>query len=241
MTNEQLATFIHAGGNDELIPLLWEKVQRFVYYKARSVYNSNTTRCQRCGVELWDIQQAGYIAFIEAIRGYKPEPGYKFITFIQLPFKNAVNDLLKLKTQKQRHEPLNNCISLDTPTEDADGDTDTTLIDLQADETSTDFINELEAGELRETIRAEIEKLSERERDVIKLFYFQSKSLQEISKQMGVSGERVRQLRSRAERELRQSQTLKKIYNDFFKQRGRDKPKGAVRRFVEYEFRRKHF
>ena len=70
MTNEQLATFIHAGGNDELIPLLWNKVQRFVYYKARSVYTLNTTRCKRCGVELWDIQQAGYIAFIEALRGY---------------------------------------------------------------------------------------------------------------------------------------------------------------------------
>ena len=143
MTNEQLATFIHAGGNDELIPLLWNKVQRFVYYKARSVYTLNTTRCKRCGVELWDIQQAGYIAFIEALRGYKPETGYKFITFIQLPFKNAVNDLLKLKTEKQRQEPLNNCISLDTPAEDTDGDTDTALIDLQADQSSLNFIDDM--------------------------------------------------------------------------------------------------
>lgn len=219
MTNEQLATFIHSGGNDELIPLLWEKVQRFVYYKARTIYNSNTTRCQRCGVELCDIQQAGYIAFIEALRGYKPETGYKFITFIHLPFKNAINDLLKLKTQKQRHEPLNNCISLDAPTEDADGDTDTTLIDLQADETSTDFVNELEAGELRETIRAELEKLSEREQEVIKLFYFQNKSLQGISKTMSISGERVRQIRSRAERTLRDNKMLYKIYNEYYKQR----------------------
>lgn len=221
MTNEQLATFIHAGGNDELIPLLWKNVQRFVYYKARSVYSLNTVCCKRCGVELWDIQQAGYIAFMEALRGYKPETGYKFITFIQLPFKNAINDLLKLKTQKQRHEPLNNCISLDAPTEDADGDTDTALIDLQADETSTDFINELEAGELRETIRAELDTLSEREREVIKLFYFQSKSLQEISKKMSISAERVRQIRTRAERDLRQSKTLYKIYNEYYKQRAK--------------------
>lgn len=94
----------------------------------------NTVCCKRCGVELWDIQQAGYFAFLEALKGYKPETGYKFITFIRLPFKNAVNDLLKRKTEKQINEPLNNCISLDTPTEDKDGDTDTALINsiLQA-------------------------------------------------------------------------------------------------------------
>ena len=62
MTNEQLATFIHAGGNDELIPLLWDKVQSFVYYKARSVYNMNTVCCKRRGVELWDIQQVNAAA-----------------------------------------------------------------------------------------------------------------------------------------------------------------------------------
>lgn len=217
MTNEQLAAFIHAGGNDELIPLLWDKVQKYVYCKARSVYNMNTVCCKRCGVELWDIQQAGYFAFLEAIKGYKPETGYKFITFIKLPFKNAVNDLLKLKTQKQINEPLNNCISLDAPTEDTDGDTDTTLIDLQADETSTDFINELEADELRDTIRAELETLSERGREVIKLFYFQNKSLQEISKIMSISPERVRQIRTRAERDLKQNIKLRQIYNEFYK------------------------
>lgn len=219
MTNEQLATFIHAGGNDELIPLLWNNVQRFVYYKARSVYTLNTTRCKRCGVELWDIQQAGYIAFIEAIRGYKPETGYKFITFIQLPFKNAVNDLLKLKTEKQRQEPLNNCISLDTPAEDTDGDTDTALIDLQADQSSLNFIDDMEAAQLSEMIRAELVTLSDRERNVIELFYFENKSLQEIAKQLNVSGERARQLRSRAERTLRDNKTLHKIYNEYYKQR----------------------
>ncbi len=217
MTNEQLAAFIHAGGNDELIPLLWDKVQKYVYCKARSVYNMNTVCCKRCGVELWDIQQAGYFAFLEALKGYKPETGYKFITFIRLPFKNAVNDLLKRKTEKQINEPLNNCISLDTPTEDKDGDTDTALIDLQADESSTDFINKMEVDELRDTIRVELETLPERELEVIELFYFQNKSLQEISKAMSISPERVRQIRTRAERDLKQNIKLRQIYNEFYK------------------------
>lgn len=217
MTNEQLATFIHAGGNDELIPLLWEKVQRTVYIKAAAVYRLNAENCKRRGVDLWDIKQAGYIAFLEALKGYKPETGYKFITFIRLPFKTAVADLLKLRTQRGRNEPLNNCVSLNTPAGDEDEDTE--IIDLQADETSTDFINELEADELRGTIRAELETLSEREREVIQLFYFQNKSLQDISKTMSISAERVRQLKSRAERTLRQSKILYKIYQEYFKQR----------------------
>lgn len=218
MTNEQLATFIHSGGNDELIPILWEKVQRFVYMKAEQAYSNNTASCKRHGVELWDIKQAGYIAFLEALKGYKPETGYKFITFIQYPFKNAINELLKLRTNKERNEPLNNSISLDTPATDKDGDADTAIIDLQADENSLSFITEIEAAELSETIRAEIKNtLTEKQAEIITRFYLQGQSLQHIAKDMNVSAERIRQHKVKAENELRKNTTLRKIYNDFYK------------------------
>ena len=102
---------------------------------------------------------------------------------------------------------------------DTDGDTDTALIDLQADQSSLNFIDDMEAAQLSEMIRAELVTLSDRERNVIELFYFENKSLQEIAKQLNVSGERARQLRSRAERTLRDNKTLHKIYNEYYKQR----------------------
>ena len=38
MTNEQLAEFIKQGGNDELIPILWERIRKLMYMKAAKVY-----------------------------------------------------------------------------------------------------------------------------------------------------------------------------------------------------------
>lgn len=217
MTNEQLATFIHTGGNDELIPLLWEKVQRFVYRKAAAVYTLHTESCRRRGVELCDIKQAGYMAFLEAIKGYKPETEYKFITFINLPFKNAVNELLKLRTRSGFNDPLNNCISLDTPAEDKDGETDTTIKDIQADKKALNFVNDLEAAELSNIIRKELEKLTEKQADIIRRFYLEGQSLKDIAKNMNISGERVRQIKSAAECELKKNRTLKRIYEEHYK------------------------
>ena len=57
MTNEQLATFIQEGGNDELTPLLWEKVRKFVYQQAGRYYEAHTVTCSRRGVELWDLNR----------------------------------------------------------------------------------------------------------------------------------------------------------------------------------------
>lgn len=36
MTNEQLAAFIKQGGNDELIPILWERIRKIMYMKSDS-------------------------------------------------------------------------------------------------------------------------------------------------------------------------------------------------------------
>lgn len=219
MTNEQLATFIHAGGNDELIPLLWDKVKQLLYSKAENYYRTHTTNCKRRGVEVWDIKQAAYCAYREALRYYNPDKGYKFITFIILPFKKEIYKLLDIQTKRGLNEPLNNSCSLDTPVTDTDGDTDTALIDLQADESSTDFIEEMEAAELRKTIRAEVEKLPEKQADIIKLYYLQEISLQDIAKQLQVSAERVRQNKAAAERALRNNTTLQTLYDEYYKQK----------------------
>ena len=44
MTNEQLAAFIKEGGNDELIPILWERVRKLMYMKSDKVYRAMQSR-----------------------------------------------------------------------------------------------------------------------------------------------------------------------------------------------------
>lgn len=214
MTNEQLATFISQGGNDELIPLLWDKVRKLVYRKADSFYKLHVASCKQHGVEVWDIRQAAYIAFLDALKGFKPESDLKFVSFISFPLQNAVRDLLGIRTEKGRNEPLNNCTSLDKPVSDEDGST--TLIELQEDETSTDFIDRLESALISDIIRAEVETLNNPYYDVIRWYYFEDKKLGEIGELLSLSVERVRQIRIKAERELRKSKTLRKLYNEHY-------------------------
>lgn len=55
MTNEMLAQFIQEGGNDELIPILWEKVRKLLYVKADRFYSLYKSACDGSGVDVWDI------------------------------------------------------------------------------------------------------------------------------------------------------------------------------------------
>lgn len=221
MTNEQIAEQIKAGGNDNLIPLLWEQVKQFIYYKAESFYKSHSDFCKKRGVELQDLKQVTYFAFLKALQYYKPDKGYKFISFISFPLKSEIRQLLCIHTQSGLNEPLNNCMSLDAPAlePNGDGETDTTFIDLQADENSTEFIEKLDAADISDRIRAELDKLPEKQADIIKLFYLQGESLQNIAKRYTISSESVRQHKVKAERTLRASETLKEIYNSYYKQR----------------------
>ena len=215
MTNEQLAAFIHQGGNDELIPLLWEKVRAFVYMKAERYFRAHSMTCVTHGVELWDIKQAGYIAFTEALEAYKPESEYKFLSFISFPFRNAVNALLGLRNRKQT-DPLNNAVSLDAPVKDED---ETALIDLQADAQSTDFLDELEAAAVSDIVRERLELLEPRERFVITEYYLENKTMLQIADLLDISHQRVRQIRVNAERHLRADKELRKLYLENYQQR----------------------
>ena len=143
MTNEQLATLIHTGGNDELIPLLWEKVRALMYMKAGQYYRTHSETCAARGVQLWDIKQAGYLAYIAALKAFNPESGLKFLSYISFPFRNEVNELLRIRSRKA--DALNKSISLDAPIKNDEGE-DTTLGDLQPDAQSMDFVERLEAA-----------------------------------------------------------------------------------------------
>ena len=215
MTNEELATCIKKGGNDELIPLLWEKVRAFVYMTAERYFRAHSTTCAAHGVDVWDIKQVGYIAFTEALKAFNPESGYKFLTYIRLPFRNAVNEVLG---RRKKEDALNSAVSLDMPVNDEDGD-GCTLIDLQADAQSTDFVDRLEAALASELIRTEVEMLPDREKIVIEMYYFDGKTLQEIGDLLGVSYQRAREIRAKAERMLRQEPELRKLYNEHYKER----------------------
>lgn len=190
MTNEQLAVFIRQGGN-ELIPILWGNVGKILYIKSEQVYRLHQESCSRRDVELWDIKQASYMAFLEAIKAYKPESGNKFTSYLNYPFKNAINELLGLRTSRTVNEPLNNSTSLDKPISE-DSEDVISLLETIADDTSLDFIDNMETNAVSDTVRAVVNTLSEPYKCVVTAFFFEGITLSDIAKRLEISGERAR-------------------------------------------------
>lgn len=169
MTNELLAEYIQQGNNDELIPLLWENVRKLLYMMSDKFYKLHKASCDSSGVEAWDIKQASYTAFLEAVKAYEPDSGNKFTAYLKYPFKNSVRELLGIRTTRQ--EPLNNCSSLDKEIESSDGDT-CSMLEIIADNTSLDFVEAADRNSEAETIHQIVDALPEPLRSVIMARFF---------------------------------------------------------------------
>lgn len=204
MTNEQLAGFIKQGGNNELIPILWENVKKLLYKFSDRYYRAYSGDLTQCGITAWDIKQQAYSAFLKAIEGYDDSKGYKFTAFLKYPFKKAVRELRK-------RDPLNDCESLNSPVNDENEDTE--LIEFVADEHSTDFVEQLEQTDeaeiIKKAVHKAIDKLPEREAEIVKAYYLSGKTYADIAADKEISTERVRQINASALRHLRGNTELK--------------------------------
>ena len=215
MDNEKLADIIHQGGADELIPVLWEKVRKLVYMHSEKFYRLNKELCDRRGVDVWDIKQESYNAFLKALKAFDISKGYKFTTYLKMPFKNAVNDLLG-RSKREVNEPLNSYKSLNKPVGLPDG-SETEFGELIPDKSSLDFVERMETLSEYETIHEIVDSLPEPCRIVINQHYFQGVTFTAIADEMGFSKERIRQIHLRALKILRNNKDLQEIYGYYEK------------------------
>ena len=213
MTNEQLAAFIKQGGNAEFIPILWERIRKLMYMKSDRVYSALQSRFNQCGVEIWDLKQSCYTAFLKALEGYKPESGNKFTAYLSYPFRNTVQELTGIRTKQQKQEPLNSCESLDMPL-NKDEPEKLTLADTIADDNAVNAPERVELADDYRVLHEAVERLKEPVNHVISEYYFQDKKMPQIAKEMGISIERVRQYKAKGLRCLRCSTLLKQLYRE---------------------------
>ena len=210
MTNEELVALIKQGSNNELTSLLWDRVQKIMYMKADRVYKVYSKRCKQCGVELWDIRQSSYIAFLQALRGYDTKKGYTFAAYLSYPFKNTVSKLLGNRGTKIN--PLDNCESFEKVI--GGEDDDLTLLDVLKDENAVDVQAVLDIQADSDVIRGEVEKLSPLQRQVIEMHYFENTPFTDIAKHFCLSYNYIIDVKNTAFRTLRQSSTLRYLYDE---------------------------
>lgn len=205
-TNEEIAVLIQ-NGNREYIPILWERVERFIYQNAYNYYCIHKESLSVCGVELDDLKQAGFFAMLRALEYYDNGSGYKFTTYLNYPLKIEFAEAAGFRTVKGREEALNNSISGDAPSI-ADEEGSASVLDMIVDEASLiPFERVIESG-YAEYSRAIIEAcmrsvLTPQEAGVLRDRFFIGKTYRAIAEATGAAENDIRKTEGRALRRLR--------------------------------------
>ena len=199
MSNEELVAEIQTG--EDRMGELWEQVDGLVKWKAKQVI---AALCGRCGVDFDDLYQSGYPALVAAVESYEPERG-SFSTWFLYHLKNAFSEATGYRTKSGRNKPLNNSISLDTPLSD-DSDSDT-MMEVVADPNGQRPTQSVEEAifhqQLRDALEASLSAIPEQSAEILRLRYYHGLTLAEVGDIRGTSLERIRQMESKALRQIR--------------------------------------
>lgn len=194
LTNEQLAEFIQQGGNDDLKPVLWERVRRLLYMRSSMYFRRYTDYCNEHGVTELDLKQQAYQAYEIALQKFESGRG-KFNTVLGYAFKSNIRSLFK-------RDALNAADSLDRIIDTGDGGSNTALIDFIADDTAESPFELIEEKSQREEtakiLRKCVDSLNEREKAVIDGYFYNGETLGSIGNAFGISSVRVQHIRDKA-------------------------------------------
>jgi len=167
-TNEELAMSVQTGERDKLLPL-WGRVRRFAYHQAR-----RWAAAGRGGTTEEDLEQEAFLALLDALERWRPDAG-PFLPMYALRLKAAFTAATGQRTQRDRLDPLQGCISLDAPLTDGEGDPlylADVLPDQRAEE-ELESVGERDAAALRnEAIRQALNTLPADQRRAVVLRYW---------------------------------------------------------------------
>lgn len=135
MSNEEMAVLI-SGGKNDLLSNLYVQNKALIYQYAYRFYNRHLERCRKCGIEIDDLCNEAFFALCEAVEAYCKDKEYKFTSYLRYPLQNRFNVLIGYRTKTGLKEPLNNCMSLDKPIYNSDGE-ELELKDIISDETAS--------------------------------------------------------------------------------------------------------
>lgn len=209
MTNEELALKIRAGDKD-LISLLWRQIKPFLYRYCKGYFIRNEKACSSAGVMFDDLLQESYFAVLVAIRAYNPRSGYKFLTYLNYPLMNVLNEIVGYRTVAQQNSPLNSSVRFEKPLKGADN---VLMGDVIPDKYNN--IDILERHLYNEQLHNDLiwcmNNLSDDERGILFAKYFANKSIDDIASQLNISPTSVRNIEYRGLRKMRTGKNYVKL------------------------------
>lgn len=226
-TNAALAA-LAASGNAFALGQLWEINRGLLHSMFWRWYPSHIEQADAHGLTADDFEQEGYFAVQYAAQTYDPGKGFAFSTWLQQAMKRQIHLVLIGEHRRQIRgkggntrvisaNPLNQSVSLDTPL-DSDDPGGATLCDVQEDRAAACEIEAAEEAVFTEQLHVAIEealqKLTEREADVIRRRYYGNQGQRQIAQVYGVSSSRVQQIESTAITKLRRNRRLLQWCNE---------------------------
>lgn len=188
LTNEELAEKIQ-NGDKSLIPILWERTYRILYRMADRTYRDYQKRCELLAIDNEDIRQECYFVFLKALAEYK-QP-YKFTTFFKYPFLNMRKCILN----EYRIKWLKGIVCLDSDIEK--GEHRKISNHEIIPDTQNQIENDIEKFSDSELLEQTIDNLTDKQKEVIHLYYYCDRTDSQISQILGCKAESVCQMRRR--------------------------------------------
>lgn len=157
-TND-IARSVQNGDTDILV--LWLACRRLVMQTARRWHRAfNGSR----GVVLDDLEQVGFLALTKAAETWNPDSG-AFSTWLTFQLKTAFAAAYFMRTERDRKDPLNDAVSLDTPPTGTDEDV--MLRDIIPDAAAELAFEDVEHKDLCSAVQSAVLSLPEDQRTVI--------------------------------------------------------------------------
>ena len=201
LTNEEIATRIQDGQKD-LMPLLWERVERFARQQVkRSVYGKQLED---------DLFQSAYIALASAVERFD-ESKAAFLTWNAYYLRTAFAEAAGCR---RGNDPMRGALSLDTP---LPGTEEFTLADTIADPSDPIAVteNEIWHEELHAAMQEALDALPDDLREVIRQRYYNTRTVARIAAATGHTPAEVNTMERRAIRQIRQERRLRAFaYSD---------------------------
>lgn len=212
MTNEEMAVRVQKGdfGFDAL---LWERVEKLARLMARRYYTRSQITCIRAGVQLEDLEQAAYLAMMDAVKDYRSESGYKITTYLKRHLLNRWGRMLDIRTGRKSFEPLNRCVSLETPisTEDDSITLEDAIPDREAERAIEDSVERVYTKQLHDVLESCLDTLNPKEADTIRGRFYRGETFKEIAARRGCTIDHVRTQEANGLRGLRHPKNSRRL------------------------------
>lgn len=189
LTDEQLVKMAQEG-SETAEEILIEKYKPFVKGKSQAYYI--------IGADSDDVIQEGMIGLFKAIRGFNPDKETGFKTFANTCINNQILTAIK-KADRDKHQPLNDSLSLNREIETGDDTTIGDILKASIDQEPENVLLQKEV--ISELSAGESSLFSDFEWKVLSL-KMKEKSYQEIALELGKTPKQIDNCLQRIKKKL---------------------------------------